>query len=370
MYLQKLQVQGIRNIVRADLSLSPGANLFYGLNGSGKTSLLEAVHLLARGRSFRTRNLKTVINLDDRSCTCFGLVCQSSDPGATSVPIGVMRNDQGRFVFKVNGEQVHSASRLAESLPVQIVNAESFQLLEGSPGGRRSFVDWGVFHVEHSFRELWGRFQRCLKHRNSLLRHGKIDPLQLTVWDREFCGLAEEIDRRREQYLAELHKYLPETLDKLGLSGEFQFRYVPGWDQRQGLQHQLTVALSRDQKVGFTQHGPHRADLRIYSGKHLAADVLSRGQIKTLVFALKIVQGRVLMEKTGLKCLFLLDDLPSELDEHHRRSVSRELANMGVQVLVTGVERRDLESLEFPDIPAAPKLFHVKHGNIELDNAT
>jgi DNA replication and repair protein RecF len=360
MYLEKLQVQGIRNIRDAHLTLSSGANLIFGLNGSGKTSLLEAIHILSRGRSFRTRNLATVINNDLTSCTCFGLV-NSDDGHSASIPVGVMRDSGGKFVFKVRGEHVSTASQLADVLPVQIVNSDSFELLEGSPGARRSFIDWGVFHVEHTYREIWSRFQKCLKQRNSLLRHGKIDALQLAVWDREFCSLASQIDLYRRHYLDRLIYAVVEMLSHLGLAGEFEFKYQPGWDINQDLQTQLQASLVRDQKSGHTNLGPHRADLRIQVGKQAAADILSRGQIKTLVFALKLAQGCLFEAVTGRKCIFLLDDLPAELDIYHRRAVCQQLAAMGVQVLVTGVDREDLNEL-WADSATHPAMFHVKQG--------
>ncbi len=360
MYLERLRVQGIRNIRDADLVLSPGANLIFGLNGSGKTSLLEAIHILSRGRSFRTRNLATVISHDVSSCTCFGQV-NSGDSYNMSIPVGVMRNADGKFVFKVNGEQVTTASQLAEVLPVQIVNSDSFELLEGSPGARRSFIDWGVFHVEHSYRDIWSRFQKCLKHRNSLLRHGKIDQLQLSVWDREFCTLASQINHSRNNYLDRLIDSVKDMLERLGLNSQFDFKYQAGWDTSQDLQAQLNAAMARDHKAGHTHLGPHRADLRILIGKQSASDILSRGQIKTLVFALKLAQGRLFEDATGRKCIFLLDDLPAELDIHRRKAVCQQLAAMGVQVLVTGVDSEDLNEL-WADSDTHPAMFHVKQG--------
>lgn len=364
MYLKRLLIQGIRNIHSADVALSPRINVFYGANGSGKSSILEAVHLLSRGRSFRTRSLKSLITHGQGNCTCFGNV---ADEGGRETPVGVSRSENGEFVFKVNGERVGSASSLANELPLQLVNAQSFQLLEGSPGVRRRYLDWGVFHVEHHYRELWTRFQRCLKHRNSLLRHGRIDRLQLTVWDREFCTLSQGIHTVRESYLEKLLPRVKTLLDRFGLPPEISFRYMPGWDLGQDLAEQLDDTLDRDQRQGFSQLGPHRADLRIYIDKSMAGDVLSRGQTKMLIYALKLAQGDVFQRETGHSCIYMLDDLPSELDAMHRDWIGRILLEMGVQVLVTGVYRGDMESLWCGDTAAAtlPRaMFHVEQGRI------
>ncbi|MGD9659704.1 MAG: DNA replication/repair protein RecF [Porticoccaceae bacterium] len=367
MYLEKLAIHGIRNIHQVECRLSPRINIFYGRNGSGKTSILEAVHLLSRGRSFRTRNLKNLITHNLKECTCFGLVNMGAGAAKPAVPVGVNRTENGKFVFKVAGEQVATASRLAEVLPLQLINADSFNLLEGPPSGRRSFVDWGVFHVEHNYRELWGRFQRCLKHRNSLLRHAKIDALQLSVWDREFASLSEKISSVRENYIQQLLPVVNETLKTLKQeAGGYRFDFAPGWDCSQPLFEQLQATVLRDQKMGFTQIGSHRADLKILCGKGMAADVLSRGQAKMLVSALKLAQGILFTELTGKQCIFLLDDLPSELDRPHRLVVSRVLENMGVQVFVTGVEKADLIGLwkDAEECHENPAVFHVEHGQI------
>ena len=362
MYLEELRIQGIRNIRYAELQLSPGPNLFFGPNGSGKTSILEAVFILSRGRSFRSRSLQTVLSNSQQSLTCFGVV-NSGDPFHVRSPVGVMREEGGKFFFKINGLQVNTASQLSDNLPVQVVNSESFELLEGSPSARRAFIDWGVFHVEHGYREVWSRFQRCLKHRNSLLRHGKMDSLQLAVWDREFCTLAVQMDECRSRYLEQLVAVLNSVLVNFGFeSAGFEFNYYPGWDSKVGLPEQLQQSLVRDMKAGHSTIGPHRADLRIQRGSQAAVDFLSRGQIKSLVIGLKLAQCSLFQALSGRRCLFLVDDLPSELDFERRSAVCRELSALGVQAWVTGIEKSDLEVLWPTD---TTRVFHVKHGEIE-----
>lgn len=370
MYLQRLAITGLRNLESIDIALGAGANLFHGPNGSGKTSILEAVYLLSRGRSFRTRSLRSVINHHRRDCTCFGGL-EDTMGLKPSVGVGVSRGQDGEFVFKIAGEQVRSAAQLTETMPVQLLNSDSFQLLEGSPSHRRSFLDWGVFHVEHSYRQLWGRFQRCLKHRNSLLRHGRMDPLQLAVWDREFVQISDQISELRSRYLISLMPVFEDICQRLGVSAGLKLTYIPGWDQDIGLEELLRTGLERDQKSGHTQAGPHRADLRIQLGSRMASEVLSRGQTKILITALKIAQGFLLRSITGRQCIYLLDDLPAELDRRHRHLVGQLLQELGVQVLITGVDADDLR-FSWPVGPELGdkrekvlKVFHVEQGCIQ-----
>ena len=360
MPLQRLAVNSLRNLNAVDIQLSNRINLFFGQNGSGKTSVLEAVSVLGLGRSFRSHKLKPLISNDEDHFTVFGAVHEND----LLRKVGVMRARSGDSLFKLDGELVSTASALAECLPVQVINAQTFQLLEGSPKQRRQFIDWLVFHVEPEFLNAWKGLQRCLKHRNSLLRRDRIAAAELAPWDLELCSLAEKIDGLRQarikQFLAVFETLVAEfiALDDLKLT------YQRGWDKDTPLKQVLAETIDRDSRQGFTYAGPHRADLRIMVGKQLAADVLSRGQQKLLVCALRIAQGYVFSQQTQRSCVFLIDDLPAELDSNFQSIMARWLLKMDCQVLITGVERDTLESVwkKHPSIDR--KVFHVKHGRV------
>lgn len=315
--------------------------------------------MLGRGRSFRTRTLSPVINQDGDNCTVFGLLQKEGK----EIPLGVSRSRQGNFLFKVDGEPVTSASSLAEAMPLLILNSDSFHLLDGGPQFRRQFIDWGVFHVEHNYRNTWQRFRRALKQRNSLLRRDRIDELLLGVWDAEFVSLAEQINHYREQYLADLIPRISEVLAELSPLEGIEFKHYAGWDNTKNLTDVLRADRQRDIQGKTTHHGPHRADLRVRLNKQPANDLLSRGQIKILVTAMQVAQGYLYHEKTGCQCLYLLDDLPSELDIEHRRKVGELLYRLGAQVFITGVVREDLRA-SWPEDDKNIRMFHVEHGRI------
>ncbi|WP_438951083.1 DNA replication/repair protein RecF [Porticoccus sp.] len=366
MYLKQLHVHGLRNLKHIELSLSPQVNLFHGANGSGKTSLLEAIFLLGRGRSFRSRILNTVINTQEQVCTAYGL----RESSGVSTPIGVSRGRQGDFLFKINGQQIAAASALAEALPLLLLNAEGFDLIGGGPQYRRRFIDWGVFHVEHNYRHLMQRYQRVLKQRNSLMRHDRIDEQVLAVWDAEFVELAQQIDCLRKVYLQELLPIVRKIACELSEDlGDVDYSVFPGWDETKDLSEVLLTDRPRDRHLKTTHHGPHRADLRIRIKKQNAADILSRGQLKILAISMQIAQGYLFNNKTGRSGLYLIDDLPAELDIKHRRQVCERLAVLGAQIFVTGVEREGLLNL-WSDSANDMKLFHVEQGCIREDRYT
>ncbi len=370
MYLRQLDVHGLRNLQSVKLSPGPRINTICGPNGSGKTSLLEAIYLLGRGRSFRSRSLKSIINTQTDSCTVFGLVCREDGSAAgdsilqRDIPIGVSRTRSGGFHFKLDGERVYASSVLAQALPLLLLNNDSFQLLEGGPQGRRQFLDWGVFHVEQDFKELWRRLARCLQHRNSLLRHDRIDPSELALWDAQFVALAERVTVQRKRYLDGLAPQINQVLQRLSPIKDLQFRFHCGWDERLPLADVLVKDRRRDQQARVTHHGPHRADLKIVCGDHAAAEVLSRGQSKALVTAMLLAQGLFYFRATGRTCVYLVDDLPAELDKAHRQAVARFLGEMQAQAFITGADEAELLAL-WPDRSGGGighTVFHVEQG--------
>jgi DNA replication and repair protein RecF len=205
-----------------------------------------------------------------------------------------------------------------------------------------------------------------LKQRNSLLRHAKIDPLQLSIWDNELCGLAEKVTLARQRYLEKLMPVLMEVVSYFHLELDFSFQFYRGWKEDVPLVDLLKANLARDKKSGFTQAGPHRAEIRILSDGAPAANSLSRGQTKMLVSALKLAQGKLFKQQTGSNCLFLLDDLPSELDSVHREKIGQLLYEMGVQMFLTAVELDDLKGLWGNRLPGEQKMFHVEQGSIRV----
>lgn len=361
MTLKRLVIQNLRNLGSVDINLSDRVNLIYGENGSGKTSILEAINVLALGRSFRSPKHKSLINNDHNAFTVFGKVV--ADDGA-EVPIGINRERNGNASFKANGCLVSSVADLAGYLPVQVINSDSFSLLEGSPKVRRQFIDWLVFHVEPAFFQLWKASQRCLKHRNSLLRHDRIDSFELAVWNQELSILTEQIHQLREksmeQFSSTFYQLLKEFISVEGIA----IHYTRGWDKEKSYSDVLHAGLDRDRQLGYTQMGSHRADLRITVNGQNAVEILSRGQQKLLVCALKIAQGYVFTRITERKTIYLVDDLPAELDVKHRLLLARWLDAMSTQLFITGVEQDSLVAIWRNSTNIETKLFHVEQGQV------
>ncbi|MDX1491343.1 MAG: DNA replication/repair protein RecF [Pseudohongiellaceae bacterium] len=353
--IQHLEVARLRNLTEVRLKPSDSINILFGVNGSGKTSLLEAVHLLGLGRSFRSSKLDPIIQDSAEDSIVFGKL-------SSGVDLGLLKSRRGGHTLKLRGEKQRNWAEAARHLPILVINSDTFSLLEGSPKVRRRFMDWGVFHVEHSFIGNWRRLSKCIAQRNLLLKHRSPDISQIKAWDRELIPLAELVDQARasffEAFLPIFHEVLSSLIDLPDLS----VRYYRGWPKDEALSDALSASLNRDIKYGATQVGPHRSDIVVRVGSLGAADVLSRGQQKLLVCALKISQGLLLERELAMKSVYLVDDLPSELDDKNRSKVCALLDRLDSQVFLSCVDPEDVE--KYWSKNRLPRKFHVEHGKI------
>lgn len=366
MFLRCLKLAGIRNLAAQTVVPGAGVNLLVGDNGAGKTSLLEAIFLLARGRSFRTQTLDTVVSRGATNCSVYGELVIDSHGGTEAVRrLGVSRETGGGFSYRLDGKAVTAASTLADTLPLILINSDSLGLLSGAPKARRHFLDWGLFHTKPEVRQLWRGHLRAHRQRNALLRQGTgLDRRELDLWDQRFSKSGELITAMRRGYMGEIAPIAAQFTVALspGL-GSLELGYQTGWDRDQSLAEALKHHRDRDIMLRVTQSGPHRADLRIRLNGRLAAESLSRGQSKVLALAMFLAQGAHFLQQQGRSCLNLIDDLPAELDQSHRQRAARLMAEIGGQSFVTGTDVAQMAA-DWVDVSTGPavKMFHVEQG--------
>lgn len=356
MGLTQLFVQNLRIIRDAEIRPCGGLNIFYGDNAAGKTSLLEAIDILSRGRSFRSRQLDSLLTKGASRLLICAEICDSS--GIVS-RLGIEKS-KNSTTLRFRGANVKAISILAAAHPVQVHSPDSHLLVSGSSSFRRAFLDWGLFHVKHSFHQTWQTFQRILQQRNAALK--KSQPLSvISAWDSEYILYAQRVDELRKGYFAEFKTAALCCLLKFLPLEEVSLVYKSGWPDQSDLSSVLKQSFERDKLLGYTQHGPHRADIAIKLNSQVASDTASRGQQKLLVAALQLAQSVLFQQKTGKQCVFLVDDLGAELDKYHCHILLSEMAKSDMQVFVTALNPDSLDRSSWQET----RLFHVEHGAIQ-----
>jgi len=356
MKLDLLEIQNFRNIKQATISDTLRVNLLVGKNGSGKTSVLEAIYFLGMARSFRTAHSSQLIQHGEKSFLLFSRINKQSNPAQ----VGIEKNADCT-VLRVNGDNVKNNSLLAKILPVQIINTNVHELIEDGPGYRRRYIEWGVFHVKHSYGELSARLRHILKQRNfGLKKH--LPRSEMKHWDTELVIVANEIHDHRASYFEELLPFILGLLAKQNILPPLNFVYRRGWPEEKDYLSVLEENWHSDLGNGYTRYGPHKANITIKSNGHFAKDVLSRGQQKLLACILRLAQINYFRHVSDEQVILLVDDLAAELDTELRGFVLREAITSGAQVFVTATEE---EMLDMENIGAPYRMFHVKHGTLK-----
>jgi DNA replication and repair protein RecF len=353
MSIKTLSIYTFRNLTEAHLTLSPFFNLICGQNGAGKSSILEAIYFLSHGRSFRGHILEPLIQFNQQKTILQALIATGTH---NEVSLGVMKSLVEEGQIKIGGEICRSAVELAALLPVQLLNADSFDLLNGGPSFRRQWMDWGLFHVEHAYGELWRQYNHVLKQRNAALK--KESSAAVRCWDEELAQMGEKMALQRAYYIEQIMPLCNDIFSHF-CDFSFYFQYERGWNADISLLDALKNGLARDLHLGYTSAGPHRADLKLSIEDKAVQAILSRGQQKWLIYSLKLAQGLLLKQQTGKNCVYLLDDVPSEWDDQRQKALIAVLRDMASQVLITGIDLSYLLELT-GDIPT--KMFHVEQG--------
>ena len=372
MRVEKISIEKFRNFSNVQLELAPRINMICGANGSGKTSLLEAIYCLGFGRSFRTHQIKQLVQDNEDAFTLFARL-QSSESAASGEnarateqavvhKIGYRRFRSGDAQIRVDGETEKRFANLAKLMPVQLITPESVELITGGPKLRRQFMDWGLFHVEQSFYSSWSAYVRLLKQRNALLRQGQHQRHDGVYWDQQLAAAGEQVAQARTSYVESLNTLLNHYCQLFLPQYDFRFKLVHGWNrEEQTLLESLQAKVDMDRKQGFTSAGPHKAEWQIRVDGIDARERLSRGQLKLLVAALRLVQSQDYKIQRGQSCILLVDDLPAELDESNQETLCNALKESGSQVFITAIDESKIQS-HFS--ATETQLFHVEHGTI------
>ena len=396
MYIKRLLINDFRNLEYVELTPCSGFNFICGPNGSGKTSIIEAIHYLSLARSFRTSSYQYLIRQGQPQFTLFAQV--QADNAELDTTIGLLRPRNGEPVIKINSDPITRMVDLIDHIYVQIIHPQGVELITKSAEVRRAFIDWGVYYTDPEFKQLWLQYRKTLKQRNTLLRRDApkrrltapcsdfaphlaagMPGLQgegsltlnaslahnfgfdeLGVWDEALARLSEQITQKRQAYLEQLQVILQEIVGQFLPDFRLKFELNQGWEKGQDLRVLLAQNLEKDRGLGYTLYGCHRADLKIKNNNISAGATLSRGQLKMLVYAMRLAQGMLLRQLTNRTCIYLIDDLNSELDDRAQRILLDTLVSCQHQVFISNIQ----QELLFPSDTSQCKVFNLESGKV------
>lgn len=357
MFLQCLRLMGVRNLHDGKINPNRRLNIITGINGSGKTSLLEAIYILSMGRSFRCSDLQPVITHQKKSFICSAEVRRSDQ----SLSLGIEKKINHPLRLQVGGKDGFNLSQYIGNLVTQLITPDSFNLLTDGPDIRRKFIDLGVFHVKHAFIKHGIRYKKLLKQRNAALKQQASDMVIRAV-DEGLIEAGEAITSTRKAYLEGFMPIFNDVLTKFLPEANVYGHYMQGWPENfVNFGDALRASLSQDRRYRMTMVGPHRADLKFSISGYPAQQVLSRGQQKLFVSALIMSQSMYLSREKQTNSVFLIDDLSSELDKNNVSLLLNWLIDLGNQIFITSVDELIWQDL-CKNVPY--EVFHVEHGAI------
>ena len=347
MKLDHIEVVNFRNIASASLSLTDKSCVLVGKNAQGKTNLMEAIYLMACGKSFRVKGYRDLIFHGEKNAAVTISVCGEGLPFQLKM---ILDEKEGKAIFK-NGVKLEKLSEFLGLFRVVLFCPEHLSLIKDGPGKRRSFIDGAICQLRPYYASLLNEFNRLEAQRAALLKQRSkkyFDDSMFEVWNERLAAVSVKIACIRADYIANLIRYAPHHFERIsGGADTMELKYVSdvykNGVSREEMEKQylqlLKNNLEGDIRYGYTAKGIHRDDLEILINAFTAKGIASQGQQRSAVLALKLAEGEISKEMTGKDPVYLLDDVLSELDETRRDYITMGL--VGKQVILSGTDEED-----------------------------
>jgi DNA replication and repair protein RecF len=343
MSIARVFIKNFRLFRELDLDLNKENLLIIGPNGSGKTSVLEAINLLISRKSIRTRDLKECIN-DDSEGFSLGVEIKNKHEVLT---IKASKQANKRVTIKT---EAGSATAMKESLPVvQFIQAKDLRMIEGETELRREFFNKTMFHVEHSSEIDYKNYKKALSQRNISLKR-KVSEGELKVWNEALMDTGNILAERQKSFFERIFK---KSLEEKGKKRETEEVFLnqikvvfkKGWPDSISLKRALAESAEKDRALGYTSVGPHRLDFKYFINNKLAKSFLSRGQQKLLIILSFFKLNDILVTKNKSGIVYLIDDITSELDQENLTMVLEQAIALKAQLLITAIRGKSLSNV-------------------------
>ena len=334
MSFSKIYLNNFRSFNSSSFDLGK-KNLIIGKNGAGKSSFLEAIFFILSKKSFRTSSLNAMINFES-SFFKLDAILDEEKFSFTKDLSSSIKSKEGNFKNNY--------------LPL-ILNNFSLNLLEAPKENRRSFLDYLMFHVEHDYKINHLKFRKALAQRNRALK--KSSSSELRSWTKVFIELTQRLTKMKLDFIDSFLKSFPAFVDSSSLPKTLQEKfksisitYDKGW--KDNLLEELRESFIKDQARGFTSLGPQTSDLSVKINEQVSGNILSRGEQKLLILLIYLFFIKAYNDLRPNKTIFLLDDLPSELDDKNLDLALSLLQDADCQLFITSLE--NLEKYKFDSV--------------------
>lgn len=351
MQIKKLQIRGVRNLKEVIIEPNNRINVFTGKNASGKTSFLEAIHILARSKSFRTPRIKDVINHEDDQ---LAVAAEITHERRTAIKLKVEKGTK-KNTLSLNNNNLKTVSELAKILPIITVNQDTQLLVTGPPKQRRHWLDWAMFHVEPTYLLSWKQYFKALRHRNILLQKGERKDELYRAWEGEMVKLTAKITAQRNTFISSISRCFDQYFRE-SECGDESIVYNQGWPEEIQYDEYLTKQRAQDQQKGYTRYGAHQADVKFKDKGKEIRKIYSRGQVKLYINQILMSQAKVIQEKGSVLPIILMDDYTAELDKQNSEYLLCWLKKQEYQVFITTTEAQKNDK--------NTTVFHVEQGKI------
>ena len=344
MILKTLRVQNFRTHSDFILEIGEKSTLISGANGSGKTSLLEAIYFALQGTSFRSSD-KEILRNDGSSWFRIDLK-DSKDSLRTIIFNDAVQKSKKQFLVDGNKK-----ARLSSNLriPVVLFEPDDLQLLSGSPTRRRNFLDYFLSQIFPSFQLALARYNKALKQRNNLLKRDNVSKDELFPWNLMLAEYGAEIISKRQDFLELLNSRIEEVYFEIsGVKDEIKIDYLGEKISKNEILAILSENIERDKILGYTNFGPHKHDIQFIFNKKPAQNVASRGENRSLVLALKFIETDILSDLTSKRPIVLLDDVFSELDDDRQKLLTKHFSKY--QTIITSTNEIKVEDCKITSL--------------------
>jgi DNA replication and repair protein RecF len=332
-----IRLQYFRSYKDATFEFGSGVNIIVGPNASGKTNLLEAVMVVCQGSSYKAKDSEVIMHNKP-----WARIDARADESARSVKMQLVPSGSVRKTFVIGGQEL-ARLNLSKAIPAVLFEPEHLQLLSGSPELRRDYLDDLLGRTVAGYDKLRRDYRRTLSQRNALLKRGSgAARNQIFAWNIRLSELGGQIASQRAQLVDGLNAQAQAVYKKLsGSKAQVTLSYVSAIaieNYSSKLLRKLELNQQLDLARGFTGHGPHRDDLKVELAGHDAQSSASRGEVRTLILMLKILELKLLEQQSGKRPILLLDDVFSELDGKRRQALTRFLKDYQTFITTTDAD--------------------------------